>query len=88
MFSRTSRSSLWTMTPSRVAVGEPLDVAPGHAVGDLLDGEIELVARDEIDGASGDEALFGLDRNLGADEADFDARIDRLDHLRRLARPI
>ena len=67
-----------------VAVRKALDVAPGHAVGDFLDGEIEFIAGDEIDRASRDEALFGLDRDLGADEADFDVRIDRLDHLRRL----
>jgi hypothetical protein len=27
------------------------------------------------------QALLRLDRDLGADEADLDARIDRLDHL-------
>ena len=68
----------------RVPVRKSLDVAPGDAVGDFLDGEVEFVAGDEIDGGSGDEALFGLDRDFGADEADFDGRIDRLDHLGRL----
>ena len=32
---------------------------------------------------AGDEALLRLDRDLGADEADLDVGIDRLDHLRR-----
>jgi len=47
-----------------VAVRKPFDVAPAHAVGDFLDGEIEFVAGDEIDGARGDQALLGLDATL------------------------
>ena len=70
--------------PLRVAVGKPLDAAPGIAVGDFLDGEIEFVAGDEIDGAPGDETFLGFDRDFGADEADLDVRIHRFDHLGRL----
>ena len=33
-----------------IPVRKPLDVAPGDAVGDVLDGEVELIAGDEIDG--------------------------------------
>ncbi len=55
-----------------VSIGQPLDVAPGHAVGDLLDREVELIAGHEIDGARGYEALLRLDRDLGPDHADFD----------------
>ena len=71
MFSRTCAVLVVNDDARCVAVREPLDVAPRHAVGDLLDGEIEFVARDEIDGASRDETLLGLDRDFGADEADF-----------------
>ncbi len=67
-----------------VAVGKPFDVAPGPAVGDFLDGEVEFVAGDEVHCRCGDEALLGLDCDLGSDEPDSDIRIDRLDHLGRL----
>src|SRR5262249_6513309 len=67
-----------------VAVGQPLDVLPGHLVGDFLDREVEFVAGDEIDSGRVEEALLRLDRNLCSDESDLRLRIDRLDHLRRL----
>src|SRR5256885_14284511 len=32
-----------------IAIGNPVDFVEGEPVGNLLDGEIELVARDEVD---------------------------------------
>ena len=57
---------------------------PGQIVGDFLDGEVELVAGDEIDGGCVEEAFLRFDRNLRADESDLRLWIDCLDHLRRL----
>jgi hypothetical protein len=39
--------------------------------GHLLDGEIELVARDEVDGPRGVQRSVRLDRGLGPDHADL-----------------
>src|SRR5438105_14138928 len=69
--------------PLWVAVGKPLDVAPRPAVGDLPDGEVEFVAGDEVHRRRADQALLGLDRDLGTDEAEFDVRIDAADPLVR-----
>ena len=51
------------------------------ALGDFLDGEIEFVAGDEIDRGRTLQARLRLDRDLGADEADFQPRICRLERL-------
>ena len=67
-----------------VAVGDAFHVRPVAAVGDFFDGEIELVAGDEVDGRGRGERFLRFDRDLGADETDFRARIDFLDHLGRL----
>src|SRR5262249_12065818 len=57
---------------------DPREFAPfGH----FLYGEIEFVARYEIDGRRGAQACLRLDRYLGADHADRDLRIDRLESL-------
>ena len=66
-----------------VAVGNALDLRPVQAFGDVLDREVEFVAGDEIERVRRFEALFRLDRDFGADEADLAGRIDRLDHLGR-----
>ncbi len=66
-----------------VAIGDAFHVRPVAAVGDFLDREIELVARDEINGRGFRERLLGFDRDLGADEADFRGRVHILDHLGR-----
>ena len=67
-----------------VAIGDAFHVRPVASVGDLFDGEIKLVARDEVDGRCRDERFLRFHGNLGADETDFRARINFLDHLGRL----
>src|SRR5579862_3629607 len=67
-----------------VAERQPLDRGLVVAVGDLLDGEVELVARDEIDRGAVLQRAFRVDRDLGADQAGLEVRIrlfQRLDHL-------
>ncbi len=44
------------------------------AFGDLLDGEVELVAGDEIDVLAGLQAADRIDRDLGADQPDLELR--------------
>ena len=78
-----ARSSLCTIVPSALAPGQPGDGGEVAALGDLLDGEIELVARDEIDRRGRFQALLRLDRDLGADHADLEAGLARLERLRR-----
>ena len=67
-----------------VAIGDAFDVRPVAAVGDFLDGEVELVAGDEVDRIRRREGLVRLDGDLGADEPDLGGWIDLLDHLGRL----
>ena len=67
-----------------VAIGDAFHVRPVASVGDLFDGEIELIAGDEVDGRCRDERFLRFHGNLGADETDFRARINFLDHLGRL----
>ena len=50
-----------------IAIGEPFNLSPISSLGDLLDGEIELVTSDEVDRSSSQEALFGLDRYFRSD---------------------
>ena len=66
-----------------VAVGQARDAGEVAALGDLLDGEIELVARDEIDILAGQQAAVRIDRDLGADQADLELRIGRLERAHR-----
>ena len=54
------------------------------ALGDLLAGEVEFVAGDEVDRRSRAAGCLRLDRDLGADEADLQLRVGV---LQRLARP-
>jgi len=69
---------------ARVAIAEAVDAVPGAAVGNLLDGEIEFVAADEVERARRFEAFPRLDRDLGADEADLELRVRVLHRLRDL----
>ena len=49
-----------------------------------LIGEVELVAGHEVDRRRGLQAAFGVDRDLGADEAGLEPRIGGLQRLDRL----
>ena len=66
-----------------VAPGEPADSGEVAPLRHLLDGEIEFVARDKIDRGRSFEARFRLDRDLGPDHADLQARLERLERLGR-----
>ena len=57
---------------------------PVAALGDLLDREVELVARDEIDRRALRQAFLRLHRHLGADEADLQRRVRILQRRRHL----
>ncbi len=48
---------------------------------DLFDRKIEFLAGDKIDGRRSPEAVFRLDRNLGADKSDLELRIHILECL-------
>ena len=63
------------------AIAQPVDVRPGAALGDLADGEVELLAGDEIDRAGGGQAGLGLDRDLGAHEPDLELGVGVLQRL-------
>ncbi len=64
-----------------VAPAEALDFGPGRVVGDFLDGEVELVARDEVDDGRLDHAAVRLHRHLGADQPGLEVRIGSLQRL-------
>ena len=64
-----------------VAPGQAENVFPVLAVGDVLDGEIEFVAGDEIDAGRVFQAAVGVDRHLGADQADLELRIGGFQRL-------
>src|SRR5439155_11020274 len=63
------------------AICKDVDCRNLLAVGDILDGEVELVASDEIDRRRGFEAAFGVDRHIGANHADLDCRVDRFERF-------
>ena len=67
-----------------IAIAQAVDRLPGLTLGDLFDGEIELVARDKVEHRRGGEALLRLDSHFGADEADLEFRVTRLHRLRDL----
>ena len=67
--------------PGRISIRQAGDLAPGPVFRHLLDGEIELVARDKIDRRRCFQAAVGIDRDLGADEPDLEARVHRLQRL-------
>ena len=56
----------------------------GPALGDFLDGEVELVAGDEIDHRRALAGCRRLDRHLGADQADLEIRDSRPSAPRRV----
>src|SRR4029450_2915298 len=60
-----------------VAPGEPGDAVEVASFGDLLDGEIELVAGDKIDRRRRLQARLRLDGDLGPDHADLQAPLWR-----------
>ena len=53
-------------------VAHPVDLAERAPFSDLLDGEIELAAGDEIDGVGGGERRAGRDGDMGAHHADHE----------------
>ena len=65
----------------RIAIGQAGDLAPGPVFRHLLDGEIELVARDKIDRRRCLQAAVGIDRDLGADKSGLQARVHRFQRL-------
>ncbi len=67
-----------------VAPAEARDLRPGDVVGDVLDGEVELVAGDEVHDRRLDQAAVRLHRDLGADQAGLEVRVDRLQRLNGL----
>ena len=69
------------MAPLAVAEAQTVDRIEGAALRHFLDREIELLAGDEVDGRRGLEAVFGLDRDLGADKADLQLRVGILQRL-------
>ena len=62
----------------------PSTDGPVAALGDFLDGEVELVAGDEVDRRALRQAFVRLHRHLGADEADLQRRVGRLQRRRHL----
>ena len=67
-----------------VTVHDAVDFGERLALGDFLDGEVELIAGDEIDGFRAGERFFRLHGDLGADEADQDVRVLGLERFRHL----
>src|SRR5215813_14121733 len=65
----------------RPAPGQPGDPAELASLSHLLDGEIELVARDEIDGGGSHKARLGLDGDLRTDHPDLEFGLERLERL-------
>ena len=84
MSSRIARSWLCDDPAGGIAIGDAVDRGQVAALGDLLDGEVELVARDEVDRRALAQALLRLHRDLGADEADLQRRVGVLQRLRHL----
>ena len=64
-----------------VAVGNAVDGGEIHALGNILDGKVKFIARDEINRCALQQAFFRLHRDLGANHADFDVRVGILDRL-------
>ena len=64
-----------------VAPGEPGDAREVAPLGHILDGEIELIAGDEIDHGRSLQARLRLDRDLRPDHADLQTRLERLERL-------
>jgi hypothetical protein len=69
-------------------IGQPGNAAQLASFGHLLDGEIELVAGDEIDRLGRPQAALRVDGDPGADESDHEARVELLQstHSRNIGR--
>ena len=67
-----------------IAVAHAVDRLPGLTLGDLFDGEVELVARDKVEYRRGGETLLRLNGDFGTDEADLQFRVMLLHRLRDL----
>ena len=72
MFSRIGRGRVVHDLAVGVAIGQPGDRLPVPPVGDFLDREVKLVARDEVDDGLDLESSFGVDRHFGADQPDLE----------------
>ena len=67
-----------------VAIRNAIDRGPVASLGNFLDGEVELVARHEVDRRALAQAFVRLHRHLGADEADLQRRVGLLQRRRHL----
>ena len=67
--------------PAVVPVAQAEDAAQRVALGHLLDREVELAARDEIDRGRGGQRRLRVDGDVGTDEPDAETRILRLERL-------
>src|SRR2546429_8328650 len=77
-FNDTATTEIYTLSLHDAL---PIYAAEVASFGDLLDGEIELVAGDEIDRRRRLQALLRLDGDLCPDHADLQARLERLERL-------
>ena len=64
-----------------VAVHDTVDLGEGFALSDFLDGEVELIAGDEVHDFGAAEGFFGLHGDFGANEADEHVRVFRLERF-------
>ncbi len=70
--------------PFAVLKAQAGDAVQRASLGHFLAGEVEFLARDEIDRGGGGERAGRVDCNLGSDHADQQVRILRLHQLRRV----
>ena len=59
-------------TPVRAPEAQACDAVEGKAVGHVLAGVVEFLARDEVDGFRGGERARRIDRHLGPHHADLE----------------
>ena len=62
-------------------------VGQGAPFGNLSDGEVELLAGDEVDRIRREQGGLWFDRDLGADEPDRQCRVRPFERLRNLHVP-
>src|SRR5437899_6464310 len=63
------------------AIAEPRHLRERPSLGDFLDSEVELAARDELDRRRGSEGALALDGDVRPDEADPQPRVSLLERL-------